>query len=250
MKIKILLALAASVILVQGCMVQPSLTYGFAPKGNITENKTPLTNKIVIMKPLDLRGHAGTTPTYWAYMLFVPYVRTIEEPEQFTYNYNGFKYDYESDIAKLVAMDLQASGIADIVVTSPDATAIPPLIMGPANPDYIIRLSIQQLDWQTKFTMYCLSIVGYVPQIIGYPNSYGFSFLKYSAEVLDAKGRPIAKKSFSATESQNGWIYYYSGYLRALTRAYEQTSPELRSFIANSIKESSHAANQEKLKIK
>jgi len=245
MKIKILFVLAVSAILMQGCMVQPSLTYGYTPKGKISENATTLTHKIVIMKPLDLRGHPGTTPIYWAYLPLVPYIRVINEPEQFVYTFNGFKYDYEADFENLVSMDLQSSGIADSVVTSPDAVEIPPLITGPARPDYIIKISIQQLDWQTKYTMYCLSIVGYVPQIIGYPNSYGFSFLKYTVQVLDSQGKPIAEKSFSAAESQNGWIYYYGGYLRALTRAYEQTSPEFRNFLANTIRESSHGMNQE-----
>lgn len=246
MKIKILFVLIASAILMQGCMVQPSLTYGYTPKGKMSDNEHVLTHKILIMKPLDLRGHAGTTPIYPAFIPFVPYVRVIDEPEQISYTYDGSKYDYESDFANLVAMDLKSSGIADNVVASPDAAEIPPLITGPVRPDYIIKLSLQQLDWQTKYTMYCLSIAGYVPQIIGYPNSYGFSFLKYTVEVLDSQGRPIAEKSFSGTESQNGWIYYYAGYLRALTRAYEQTSPEFRNFVANSIKESSHRANQEK----
>ncbi|MEI6057163.1 MAG: hypothetical protein WCR55_14035, partial [Lentisphaerota bacterium] len=68
MKIKILFVLAVSAILMQGCMVQPSLTYGYTPKGKISENATTLTHKIGIMKPLDLRGHPGTTPIYWAYL--------------------------------------------------------------------------------------------------------------------------------------------------------------------------------------
>ena len=244
MKIKFLLALASLAVLLQGCMVQPSLTYGYTPKGKMQQTDEVITHKIVIMKPLDLRGHAGTTPVYMAYFLFVPYVRTIDEPEQFVYTYNGFKYDYEKNFADLVSKDLQASGIADSVVTSPDADKIPPLVTGPASPDYIIKLSIEQLDWQTKYTMYCLSIVGYVPQILGYPNSYGFSYLKFSVEIFDSQGIPIAKKSFSAAESQNGWIYYDSGYLRALTRAYEQTSPDFRQFVANTIKENSLVPNQ------
>lgn len=245
MKVINLSVFIISAMLFQGCTIQPSLTYDFTPKGKMSDNDIALTHKIVIMKPLDVRGHAGTTPIYPAYIPFVPYVRIIDEPEQITYTYNGLKYDYEKDFANLVAMDIQSSGIAETVVASPDAVEIPPLLTGPALPDYIIKLSIQQLDWQTKYTMYCLSIVGYVPQIIGYPNSYGFSYLKYKAEIFDSKGKPIAQKSFSAVESQNGWIYYYAGYLRALTRAYEQTSPDLRNFIANSIKESSHPVNQE-----
>ncbi len=242
MKIPILFFSVAFALILQGCWVYPSLTHDYTPYPKVFDQ--PLTNKIVVMKPLDMRGHAGTTPIYQAYIPFVPYIRTIEEPEQFIYAADGFKFDYENDFAKLVAIDLQSSGIADDVVASPDMVAIPPLVTGTAQPDYIIKLSIQQLDWQTKYSMFCLSVIGYVPQIIGFPNSYGFSYLKFSAEIYDSKGTAIASKSFSATESQNGWIYYDSGYLRALTEAYKQTSPDFRQFVASSIKKSSHQADQ------
>ena len=222
-------------VVLQGCTIaNPSLTYDFMPAGKLAGNNPPV-RKIVIMKPLDIRGHAGTTPGMKAFIPFYPYVREIREPEAFTYDWNAYRFDYEMDFTELVAMDLRASGIAVDVVASPETTQIPALITGKNPPDYIIKLKLNRLDWQKKFTMYGVSVIGYVPQALGAPDEYGFAYLKYTAEVFDAQGRPVATRTFSATESQNSWLYYFTGYLRALTRAYAQTSPDLRRFVADSV---------------
>ncbi|OGV53237.1 MAG: hypothetical protein A2017_06120 [Lentisphaerae bacterium GWF2_44_16] len=231
--ISIFSALAIAAVL-QGCAISnPSLKYGFVPAEKIAP--APVVRKIVVMKPLDIRGHAGTTPVMKAYIPFYPFVREIREPEAFTYDWNAYRFDYEKDFAELVAMDLAASGIASNVMVSTETKNIQSVINSKNPPDYIIKLSLNRLDWQRKFTMYGISILGYLPQACGAPDEYGFSYLKFSAEILDAKGNPIANKTFSAIESQNGWIYYFTGFLRALTRAYTQVSPDLRSFVADSV---------------
>ena len=221
-------------LVLQGCNVTPSLTYGFVPSGKTSE-KTAQIKKIVVMKPLDNRVHAGTTPVYDAYIPFYPFVKIINEPETFVYKWNGFSYDYYNDFAELITMDLNAAGVAENVVTSPDMTQIQPLLTGKVPPDYIIRLTLNRLDWQADYTMYGISFLGYLPQVLGAPSSYGFSFLKFKAEVLDSKGEPIAERTFTASESQNGWIYYYSGYLRALTAAYCKVSNDFRNFVADAV---------------
>jgi hypothetical protein len=226
---------AILMIALQGCTIDnPSLTYDFIPAGKVAGDNPPV-RKIVIMKPLNIRGHAGTTPVIKAYIPCYPYVREIREPEAFTYDWNSYRFDYEMDFAELVAIDLRASGIAVDVVTSPETTRIPALITGKNPPDYIIKLSLNRLDWQRKFTMYGVSVIGYLPQVFGAPDEYGFAYLKFSAEVFDAQGKPVASKTFSANESQNGWLYYFTGYLRALTRAYAQVSPDFRRFVADSV---------------
>ncbi len=234
MKIKFLLlsAFAAFCMVFSGCTVSPSLKYGFEPAPPM--DKAPV-GKIVVMKPLDIRGHAGTTPGHHAYIPLVPYVRQIREPEAFTYEWNGYRFDYELDFAELVAADLRAAGLATDVAVSPDSKTIPKLAAGPGKTDYIVKLSINRLEWQRKFTMYGVSILGYLPQAFGAPDEYGFSYLDFTAEVLDSNGKAVAKRQFSAVESQNGWLYYYSGFLRALTRAYVQVSPDFRNFVATAI---------------
>ena len=218
----------------QGCNVAPSLTYDFTPSGKIS-NVHAQVKKIVVMKALDNRVHAGTTPAYKAFIPFYPFVKRIEEPETFVFRWNGYNFDYEKNFAELIALDLNAAGIASNVVASPDMTKIQPLITGKKRPDYIIRLTLNRLDWQDDFTMYGISVAGYLPQLLGAPYSYGFSYLNFKAEILDSTGKPIAEKTFSATASQNAWIYYYSSYLRALTAAYCKVSGDLRSFVANSV---------------
>ncbi len=231
---KLIYLLAALLILpLAGCSVNPSLTYEFQPLPKM-ENVSPV-KKIVIMKPFDDRGHAGTTPCIKAYIPFYPYVREIRTPEAFTYEWNANRFDYEMDFAELLAADLRAAGLAVEVTTSPEISKISPLLSGAQAPDYIIRLKLNRLDWQRKFTMYGVSIVGYVPQAFGAPDEYGYAYLKFSAEMIDSKGKTVSVRTFSATESQNGWLYYYSGYLRALTRAYQQVSPDFRGFVASSI---------------
>jgi hypothetical protein len=226
---------AGLMIALQGCTIaNPSLTYDFIPAGKLAGNNPPV-RKIVIMKPLDIRGHAGTTPGMKAFIPFYPYVREIREPEAFTYDWNAYRFDYEMDFTELVAMDLRASVIAVDVVASPETTQIPALITGKNPPDYIIKLKLNRLDWQKKFTMYGVSVIGYLPQALGAPDEYGFAYLKFSAEIFDAQGRPVATRTFSATESQNSWLYYFTGYLRALTRAYAQVSPDFRRFVADSV---------------
>lgn len=228
-------ALAAAL---QGCTISnPSLTYDFIPDGKLPGD-SPHVKKIVIMKPLDIRGHVGATPGMKAFIPFYPYVREIREPEAFSYDWNAYRFDYEMDFAELVAMDLRASGMAGDVVASPETTNVTALLAGKNPPDYIIKLKLNRLDWQKKFTMYGVSVIGYLPQVFGAPDEYGFSYLKYSAEVFDAKGNPVAAKTFSAVESQNSWLYYFTGYLRALTRAYAKTSPDFRRFVAGSISDS------------
>jgi hypothetical protein len=231
------ISIFATVLMValQGCTIaNPSLTYDFIPGGKLTGSNPPV-RKIVIMKPLDIRGHAGTTPGIKAFIPCYPFVREIREPEAFTYDWNGYRFDYEKDFAELVAMDLRASGIAVDVVASPETTQIPALITGKNPPDYIVKLSLNRLDWQKKFTMYGVSVIGYIPQVFGAPDEYGFAYLKFTADVFDAHGQPIASRTFSANESQNSWLYYFTGYLRALTRAYAQVSPEFRRFVADSV---------------
>ncbi|HBM16518.1 MAG TPA: hypothetical protein DD381_09295 [Lentisphaeria bacterium] len=227
--------LSALAAFIQGCSY-PSLSYGYTPDKRIDEQ--PLVKKIVVMKPLDMRGHAGTTPVYEAYIPFVPYIRIIEEPEHFVYVANGYNYDYEADFARLVSEDLQASGIANTVVASPDSAEISTLITGKELPDFIIKISIERMDWQTKYSMFGLSIIGFIPQAMGVPNTYGFSYLTFDAQIYDSKGMPLSIKTFSAIESQSGWIYYDSGYLRALTRAYEKKSPDFRKYVSSEIKSS------------
>lgn len=227
-------------LFVAGCAVEPSLRYGFNPEPPrlTSENAAgnPIARKIVVMKPLDIRGHAGTTPGAKAFIPFYPYVKQIREPEAFIYEWNGHRFDYELDFAELVAMDLRAAGIASEVIVSPDPKKIPTLNPSPDKPDFIVRLSLSRLDWQRKFTMYGMSVLGYLPQAFGAPDEYGYSFLEFTAEVLDYQGKSIAKRKFSAMESQNCWIYYYTGFLRALTDAYVKVSPELRNFVLSSIK--------------
>ena len=232
-----LILVQATLLVLQGCSVYPSLTHGYVPDQKIEEK--PIAKKILIMKPLDMRGHAGSTPIYWAYVPFVPYVRIIEEPEHFVYVANGYNYDYEEDFAKLVSEDLQASGIASSVVINPDSTEISKSAVGTSPPDYIIKISLDRLEWQTKYSMFGLSIVGFIPQIIGFPNTYGFSYLTFVAEIFDAKNNSLSLRTFVASESQNGWIFYDSGYLRALTKAYEDVSPDFREYVASTIKETS-----------
>jgi hypothetical protein len=221
-------------IIMQGCNVVPSLTYNYIPSGEKIDNIAPV-KKIVVMKSLDRRTHAGTTPKLNAFIPFFPFVKTINEPETFIYYWNSSRFDYESDFSELVAVDLRASGIASNIMVSPDTGHISPLVTGKEHPDYIIKLVLNRMDWQNDFTMYGISILGYLPQLFGAPTSYGYSYLKFTAEILDSHGKILAKKVFSATQKQNGWIYYYTGYLRALTKAYKQVSPELREFIAASI---------------
>lgn len=234
LKVISVFSVAALVIALQGCTISnPSLKYGFTPAEKIAP--APSVRKIVIMKPLDIRGHAGTTPVMKAYIPFYPFVREIREPEAFTYDWNAYRFDYEMDFAELVAMDLNASGIASSVMVSTETKRIQTVLNGKNPPDYIIKISLNRLDWQRKFTMYGISLLGYLPQACGAPDEYGFSYLKFSAEVLDSKGNPVAVKTFSAVESQNGWIYYFTGYLRALTRAYTQVSPDFRRFVADSV---------------
>ena len=229
----ILCAILLNIVLM-GCSVNPSLRYNYFPSPKISGADCAV-KKIIVMKPLDLRGHAGTTPSTQAYIPFYPYVRQIREPEAFTYEWNGIRYDYELDFAELVATDLRASGIAADVVVSPESKNIPPLVSGPGRPDYIIKLSLSRLDWQHKFTMYGVSLLGYLPEAFGAPDQFGFSYLEFTAEVLDSQGRPVARRSFSAMESQNGWLYYFTGFLRSLTNAYEQVSPDFRQFVLSSV---------------
>ncbi len=227
------LALITVMVVAQGCSVNPSLRYNYTPSPQLSA--APAVRKIVVMKPLDMRGHAGTTPSHEAYIPFYPYVRQIREPEAFTLEWNGNRYDYELDFAELIAADLRAAGIAGDVAVSPDAKQISPLLTGPGRADYIIKLSLTRLEWQHKFTMYGVSVLGYLPEAFGAPDQYGFSQLAFTAEVLNSQGKPVAKRSFSAYESQNGWLYYFTGFLRSLTRAYEQVSPDFRQFVASSV---------------
>ena len=229
-------AAALLIVLSQGCAItNPSLRYDFTPAPPSADSEGTLARKIVVMKPLDIRGHAGTTPTMKAYIPCYPFVREIREPEAFIYDWNNSRFDYELDFAELVAMDLRAAKIADDVAVSPEAKRIPPLLTGPGRPDYIVKISLTRLEWQRKFTMYGISLLGYLPQACGAPDEYGFSYLTFTAEILDAQGTPIAKRTFSATESQNGWLYYFTGFLRALTRAYAQVSPDFREFVQSTI---------------
>ena len=221
------------IIFVSGCQVVPQLTYNFKPETKITES--PLTKKIVVMKSLDNRLHSGTTPVAKAFIPFYPFVKTIDEPETFVYRWNGSSFDYCMNFSQLVAKDLIASGITADAVVSPETTKINPLLTGNTKPDYIIRLTLNRMDWQADFTMYGLSILGILPQIFGAPYSYGFSHLDFKAEILNAQGKTIAERTFSGLESQDAWIYYYSAYLRALTYAYSNVSNEFRSFVAGSI---------------
>jgi hypothetical protein len=221
-------------LVLQGCNVTPSLTDGFIPSGKISDKPAQI-KKVVVMKPLDNRIHAGTTPVYKAYIPFYPFVKIINEPETFVFKWNGSSYDYGNNFAELVAIDLRATGVADDIVSSPSMTHISPLLAGKTPPTYIIRLTLDRLDWQADYTMYGISILGYLPQALGAPSSYGFSFLKFKAEILDSTGKPIAERTFSATENQNGWIYYYSGYLRALTTAYCKVSEDFRHFVAGAV---------------
>ena len=222
--------------LISGCAVNPSLKYGFEPAPAM--GRQPV-GKIVVMKPQDIRTHAGTTPGVQAYIPFYPYVRQVREPEAFTYEWNGYRFDYELDFAELVAMDLRAAGLASDVTVSPDIKRLPSIGQGSNN--FIVKLSLNRLEWQHKFTMYGLSIVGFLPEALGAPDQYGFSFLDFTADVIDSSGRTISSRRFSAIESQNGWLYYFSGFLRALTDAYVQTSPEFRSFVASAIQDSEKA---------
>ncbi len=236
--------------LVSGCVVDPSLRYGFVPSPPLTamvvaqdESKKDLgqetlspaesvCGKIIVMKPLDKRGHAGTTPGIKAYIPLYPYVMQIREPEAFTYEWNGSRYDYELDFAELVAMDLRSSGLASDVQVSQSNSVIPKS----SGDVRILRLTLSRLEWQRKFTMYGISVLGYLPQAFGAPDEYGYSYLEYSAELLDSNGKPLAKRKFSAVESRNGWLYYFTGFLRGLTDAYAKTSPDLRNFIYENMK--------------
>jgi len=235
-----LIALSMLCTLFTGCVVDPSLRYGYEPAPAM--GKEPV-GKIVVMKPLDIRGHAGTTPGVQAFIPFYPFVRQVREPEAFTYEWNGYRYDYELDFAELVAMDLRAAGLASDVAVSPDPKRIPKLISStPGKSDFIVKLSLNRLEWQRKFTMYGLSVIGYVPQAFGAPDEYGYSYLDFTAEVIDSNGKTIAQRKFSATESQNGWLYYFTGFLRALTDAYVQVSPDFRNFVASAIQDAQKTA--------
>ncbi len=221
------------VIFISGCQVVPQLTYDFKPEAKMVE--APLTKKIIVMKSLDNRMHSGTTPVYKAFIPFYPFVKEIDEPETFVYRWNGSSFDYCMNFSEMVAKDLRAAGIASDVVASPETTRINPLLTGKNKPDYIIKLTLNRMDWQADFTMYGLSIIGVIPQILGAPYSYGFSHLNFKAEILNAQGKTIAERSFSGLESQDAWLYYYSAYLRALTDAYLNVSGDFRSFVAGSI---------------
>jgi hypothetical protein len=222
--------------LISGCAVNPSLKYGFEPAPAM--GRQPV-GKIVVMKPQDIRTHAGTTPGVQAYIPFYPYVRQVREPEAFTYEWNGYRFDYELDFAELVAMDLRAAGLASDVSVSPDIKRLPAIGQGKNN--FIVKLSLNRLEWQHKFTLYGISVLGFLPEALGAPDQYGFSFLDFNAEVIDSSGKTISSRKFSAVESQNGWLYYFSGFLRALTDAYVQVSPEFRSFVASAIQDSEDA---------
>jgi len=140
-------------------------------------------------------------------------------------------------------MDLRAAGLASDVAVSPDPKRIPKLISStPGKSDFIVKLSLNRLEWQRKFTMYGLSVIGYVPQAFGAPDEYGYSYLDFTAEVIDSNGKTIAQRKFSATESQNGWLYYFTGFLRALTDAYVQVSPDFRNFVASAIQDAQKTA--------
>ena len=224
-KLFIFLSVSAIMLILQGCNIAPSLTYNFKPTQGSSDVKP--VKKLVVYKSYDKRPHVSTTPIYKAYIPFYPFVKLINKPENFVLALNGNSFNYEENFSELVAMDLDAAGIANNVVTEDN--------LKKETSDYYIKLSLKRLDWQADYTMYGLSYLGYLPQALGAPSSFGMVSLAFNAEVYAPGGKLLGEKEFSCDIPQNGWIYYYSGYLRALTKAYIQLSPQFRKFVINSI---------------
>lgn len=204
-----------------GCSVVPTLREGYEPLPPEVGAGTEPRPELIIAKVKDASPQYGTTPIAQAFIPFWPYVSTVDTPEAFVYRWNRQGFDYKKDFAELVAEDLRNSGLFRRVVIDNDGSKT----------GLTLDLTITNLQWKNRYTLYGLTIAGFIPQALGAPDSYGFSELGFKAELLDADGKSLGRKKLNAIVSQNGWIYYISGYLRALTEAYGKLSPELRLFV-------------------
>jgi hypothetical protein len=144
-----------------------------------------------------------------------------------------------SDLVNVVVADLRTAGVAERVVMEGvdlrNLGADPQA--GPA--PYELKLTLDEGIYHRNLTLYGISFAGAFLWMIGLPTSYGSADLAFTAELFDPDGQSLGKQSFEASSRATEWLYWpvQPAYSRAMPRAYEEISAQLRRFVSTTLEE-------------
>ena len=228
-KLQILLVILATTSLV-GCGTYTKISELHNPAPAI--ESTPIVDRLVVPRAIESRPLGGRSRIGIAALTLIPlwpYAPQKFTPERFlgTVPFSG-NYDFRQDLAVVVAKDLQTAGVAQVVTADRAAST------GPAGDTYTLRLVLDEGIWHRNLTFYGMSIPGVFLCLI-LPCSYGSAELALTAELLDPTGTSLKSASFRAKKTIIEWVFA-ARFLPNLTEAFAEIAPDLRAFVADTIK--------------
>lgn len=220
-----------------GCTVV-SLRQGFQPPSAVAAAPVESLRVEVAGDRRPLGGRSSLGPGYLALLPLFPYGHQKIAPEFAAMGASIESDSLAGDLAAIVAADLRAAGLARRV--NKGSEALSDLGVGPerASQDHVLRITLDEGLYHRYLTLYGLSFAGALLWMVGLPNSYGRAELAFSAELVAPDGRVLGTRSFEGSARATEFLYRampfaYSG---AMPRAYAEISPELRVFVADSIR--------------
>jgi hypothetical protein len=185
-----------------------------------------------------LQGRSSIGPGLLSWIPLVPYGHQRISPETGALATSIETETFLGDVADAVVADLQAARVAERV--GREEKPLEDLGGEPtraADPAYRLKLTLDEGIYHRYLTLYGISIPGAFLWMVGLPVSYGHADLAFTVELLDPAGAFLGRRSFDAKEGATEWLYwpFTASYTRAMPRAYEDISPDLRQFVAESL---------------
>lgn len=213
-----------------GCAIVP-LDQAFRASKPLVEK--PLIDMLLVSvgddnRPLGDRSHVGSGAV--SLIPFAPYGHQQRAAMPIV------KSSYLREIANTVVKDMRAAGFADLVCID---DPYDPRLGGDKRVHYM-KLNLVEGVWDRYITAYGISFAGELLWLAGFPLSYGKVTLGVEAEVLDKDRVSLGKRLFVEKVTITEWIYcpVMHAFNPKLVDAYEQLSPRLRAFVAETLRKS------------
>lgn len=203
----------------------------------------PLVERLVVTVGPESRPAGGRSSIGGAFLMLiplVPYGSQHMSPDFGAMSKTVKTKDYAHEVSDTVIKDLRAAGVSQWIGYQEDVL---PLQEAPA-PATTLRLTLTQGVFNRNVTAYCLSFAGALLWFVGLPTSYGSAELGIRAELQDAAGQSLGSRDFAERETVIEWLYRPTGpaFTRTMVDVYAKMSPQIRSFVADSLSQGRSAA--------